>query len=120
MALPELYKKDRLTQAINNLKMDNLGIVKLLRVQLMACFPAQTDNLLGRALYTHKQSKDATLAIALFHEQHPTLGNVHVEYKNLKNSNTRIDKISKSRLRRLADVLQAPASDAFRIPRCLG
>lgn len=120
MALPELYEKDRLTQAIDDPEMDDLGIAESLRVRLMACFPAQTDSLLERASYTQEQSKDATLAIALFPEQHPTLGNVLVEYKNLENSNIRIDEIGKSRLRRLADVLQAPASDAFRTPRCLG
>ncbi|KAF2495502.1 hypothetical protein BU16DRAFT_618292 [Lophium mytilinum] len=120
MALPELHQKDCLTKAISDPEMRILGIVESLKVRLMANFPVESDNLLERASYTPDPQADTPLTVSLFTEQHPTHGTVLVEYKHLDDSDKNLDDLSQGRLKRLADVLQAPQSDGFRTPKCLG
>lgn len=119
MGTDRLLDRDYLTEVTENASTDDIGLIALLKMRLMA-LSATTDanstaedSNIARALQPHTQPPP----LAPFN--HPELGSVLVEYKGTCKGDIALAKQSDQRVRQLADILSLSKPEEFRALACL-
>jgi len=120
LSLPQLQTKESLISAIDDPSLNTLHITDILRTRLLACFPSPSSNSMQKERSLGRPTFKETVDVPLLEDDHAQFGRILVEYKYYEDIEEVSIEICKSKVNRLAAVLQTAEPREFHTPTCLG
>ena len=119
--LPALQEQEPLLQALRDPDLQKLGVTESLRIKFLSKFIQHEDYSLQESCSRSQGSREPVGHIPLIEANHPTYGQILVEYKRYDSSTgDRHREDCERRINRLAGILRSAHPSTFHTPNCLG